>query len=275
MPTTLRADGRSDPTAPEARPIRYSIATLVNRPDMYAGMVASFRAKGFDADCEYLAAEQPLCAYAELNRLLKAARGTYVILCHQDVRLLEDGRDALDARLAQLDGHAPEWALAGNAGGIAPGRLAMRISDPHGRDRRIGDLPARVWSLDENFIVVRRATPVGFSRDLSGFHLYGADICLVADLLGHSAWVIDFHLEHLSPGRKDASFTAAEAAFRRKWSHALRPRWLQTTCTLLHLADGPLNRLAGPRVERVAAGLLRRVGPARREWASRGASEGS
>lgn len=245
--------------AADGVPVRYTIATLVNRPQMHADMVASFVAGGFVGDCEYLAIHDPQCAYADLNRMLRAARGEYVILCHQDIRLLAHDRATLDERLAELERRAPDWALAGNAGGVAAGRLAMRITDPHGTDRHVGQLPARVASLDENFIVVRRTAPIGFSNDLTGFHLYGADICLVADVLGHSAWVIDFHLEHLSPGRKDQSFHAAEAAFRRKWAHALRPRWLQTTCTLMHLTGSPARHLPGATMGRLAAGALRRL----------------
>lgn len=249
------------PTATEATAPIYTIATLVNDRAQHAAMCESFRAHGFDQDCEFLVAEEPTCAYSALNQLLNEARGRYVILCHQDVRLLDDDRAALDNRLDELERRDPAWALAGNAGGTAPGKLAMRISDPHGENRHLGTLPARVVSLDENFIVVKAAARVGFSRDLAGFHLYGADICLVADLLGYSAYVIDFHLRHLSPGRKDSSFTRAENAFRAKWGRALRPRWMQTTCTLLRIGAATSDRWVGRYLERPYRGLLRRVQP--------------
>ena len=166
--------------------------------------------------------------------MLDAARGDLVILCHQDVRLISDGRDQLEQRLAELDSLAPRWALAGNAGGAAPGKLAIRITDGHGHDVHVGALPLRVASLDENFIVVKGSARVALSGDLDGFHFYGADLCLVADTLGYSAHVIDFHLEHLSKGNKSASFHACERAFRAKWARALRPRWVQTTCALVY-----------------------------------------
>ncbi|MBS0242733.1 MAG: hypothetical protein JSS20_11195 [Proteobacteria bacterium] len=244
----------------ETRRPRFTIASLVNDETQYAAMQASFRAFGFaEPDAEFVAARGARSAFAALNALIGKARGDYVILCHQDVRLIADDRGALEGRLAELDRRDPNWALAGNAGAVAPGRLAMSITDPHGRGRRLGDLPARVMSLDENFIVLRRTAGVRFSADLDGFHLYGADICLVADVLGHSAWVIDFHLEHLSPGRKDASFHAAEAQFRAKWRRALRPRWMQTTCTLLRLSGNAQPRVIGPMVERLARVVTRRL----------------
>lgn len=237
----------------------YSIATLVNDEAQYAAMRQSFEGGGFaSSHTEYLAARGATSGYAALNALIEEARGDVVILCHQDVRLITDGRGELDQRLAELAARAPDWALAGNAGGVYPGRLAMRISDPHGADRHVGDLPARVQSLDENFIVLRRNSGVRFSHDLSGFHLYGADICLVADMLGWSAFVIDFHLQHLSPGRKDASFQTAERAFRAKWSRALRPRWVQTTCTLVKLSGSPMGSALCELQEGPVRRLMRR-----------------
>ncbi|MEZ5817504.1 MAG: hypothetical protein R3D44_10510 [Hyphomicrobiaceae bacterium] len=246
------------PTSP-LRP-RFTIATLVNDEVQYLAMLASFRLGGFgEPDTEFLVCRGASSAYAALNALLAKARGEIVILCHQDVRLLSDGRQMLEARLEELSRVDPTWALAGNAGGLAPGRLAMRITDPHGHDRSLGALPARVMSLDENFIVVRAEAGVRFSRDLDGFHLYGADICLVADVLGYSAWVVDFHLEHLSGGRKDATFAEAERRFRAKWSHALRPRWMQTTCTLLRLSGSSIGSAFSWLQEVPVRGIVRRL----------------
>ena len=76
-----------------------------------------------------------------------------------------------------------------------------------------------------------------------------------ADVLGHTTYVIDFHLEHLSGGFKGASFEAMEAAFCAKWEHALRPRLLQTTCSLVTLSGNNLARLIG----RVALPSLSRI----------------
>jgi len=244
--------------------VRITVGTLMTSHEQHRQMMGSFDAHGFSGgDCEFLAidnsARQAADAYRGLNALLDAARGDIVILCHQDVRLIGDGRAALETRLRELSERAPDWAVAGNAGGVGPGRLALRISDPHGADQNTGDLPARVMSLDENFIVVRRSARIGFSRDLTGFHFYGADICLNAETAGYRAYVVDFHLTHLSPGKIDTAFHASEAAFRAKWMHALRPRWMQTTCSLLRLSGTPAGALVGGLVRAPYAKLTRRI----------------
>jgi len=231
----------------------YTIATLVTEPAQYEAMQQSFIDFGF-RDCEFLkidnTGEQQTCAYNGLNHMLNQARGDAVILCHQDVRLFDDSRMELDARLDELDRLDPSWAVAGNAGGVAPGQLALRITDPHGADQDIGDFPSRVSAVDENFIVVRGNARIGFSQNLSGFHFSAADICMMADAAGHSAYVIDFHLAHLSAGKKDASFDEMETAFREKWSGALGARWIQTTCSLLYISGEPLKRIAGGLIKR-------------------------
>jgi hypothetical protein len=258
----------------------FTIGTLVNDVDNYRQMHQSFVAGGFAAgECEYLVVDNTgsdqTSAYDGLTRLLAAARGRYVVLCHQDVRLMADGRRELERRLDELEAHDPAWAVAGNAGGVAPGRLALRITDPHGSDRRVGTLPARVASLDENFIVVKRAASLGFSRDLTGFHLYGADICLVADVLGYSAYVIDFHLAHLSPGNKhSAAFQEAERAFHAKWSKALRSRFVQTTCALLGLSGGRFGGRVGRLLAWPLAKVVRHL-PSASGWNHRVRSSGS
>ncbi len=262
---------RAISATPQPRVKAYTIATLVTKPEQYAEMVASFKAGGFDGeDCEYLylnnTGGNALSAYAGLNRLLDEAEGAHVILCHQDVRLLDDGRAMLDQRLTALERKAPHWALAGNTGGIAPGKLALRISDPHGRDVHVGQLPEQAQSLDENFIVVRRSARVSFSRDLEGFHFYGTDICLQAELAGWSAHVIDFHLEHLSAGFKSPDFYVVERQLREKYARAFRSRWIQTTCWLLPISASPTLNLLGHAAARPLAKLARKL-PGARGWA--------
>lgn len=252
--------------------VLYTIATMVSDLGHLEALHRSLRAGGFEgADCEYMHIDNSngdqICAYSGLNTMLNEAQGRYVILCHQDIRILTDTRHDLDIRLAELEERDPAWALAGNAGGVAAGRLSMRITDPHGANQRVGIFPQRVMSLDENLIIVRKDARVGFSNDLSGFHFYGADICLNADIQGWNAYVIDFHVAHLSAGKKDALFDEMELAFRAKWSRALAPRWMQTTCSLLHLAGNPLGQLAGRLAETPFRKLSRRM-PGAAGWSN-------
>ncbi len=273
--TSINSSGtlpRSSPQAPivheaiaatDPGHVRYTIATLVNDMAQYEQMCSSFLAAGFgESDCEFLVIDNTTppqtCAYRGLNAALAAARGDYIVLCHQDVRLIDDDRACLDDRLHELTLRDPDWALAGNAGGIEPGHLAIRISDPHGDDQHTGKLPAKVMSLDENFIVVRNEARIGFSRDLTGFHFYGADICLNADIAGWNSYVIDFHLRHLSGGNKNHTFDVAQRDFRAKWASALRPRWMQTTCALLRLTNSPAASYVSKLFERPLASLYRR-----------------
>jgi hypothetical protein len=228
--------------------IRFSICTLVTDLDEYAEMVGSLREGGFGGpDCEFLYLDNSVSnsfdAFAGYNLFLTRASGDYLILCHQDILLLEQGRAALEARLAELDSLDPAWALCGNAGGAPDGSLAIRITDPHGSDRSIGTFPARAVALDENFIVARRDANLALSHDLRGFHLYGADLCIVADILGRTAYAIDFHLRHKSGGNPDANFNAARLAAMAKYRRALRTRRIRTTCTSFLVSGMP--RLAG------------------------------
>lgn len=240
-----------------AGPIAFSIASLVTDKAQYAHMLATFRAKGFDGpDCEFLyldnsGTENSLDAYRGLNRLLQEARGRFVILCHQDVLLIEDGRRELEQRLAELESRDARWAVAGNAGACGLGCYALRISDGHVEDERLGELPARVTSLDENFLVLKGSARLGFSVDLEGFHYYGTDLCLIAELHGHTCYVIDFHLRHLSRGNKSPAFYACERAIAAKYAHAFRPRWVQTTCSRVYIS--------GTQTGRRLEGLLRLV----------------
>jgi hypothetical protein len=153
---------------------------------------------------------------------------------------MDDGRATLDAALANLSRLDPNWMVCGNAGGERLGRLAIRITDPHGKNQRVGALPAKVVSLDENFIVVRRRANLSLSHDLEGFHLYGTDLCLNADVLGGNCYVIDFHLCHKGAGITAESFFKVRERLIQKYRRAFRSRWIPTTCTNLFVSGTPL-----------------------------------
>jgi hypothetical protein len=248
---------------------KYSICVFVTGYKQYAEMVESFVSHGFThSDCEYLYIDNTKGdvyeAFAGINKFLTVAKGTYIIICHQDLVLLSDGRNKLDAVLDELARRDPNWGVCGNAGGIHPGRLAIRITDPHGDNQLTESLPAKVTSLDENFLLVRRDANLAVSRDLEGFHLYGTDLCLVAQFLGYSAYVVDFHLRHLSRGPQDPSYQKIRSALIEKHNRALRLHFATTTTTSVFLG-GPkalrsvLNSKVGLRVARRIGGLAARL----------------
>ena len=218
----------------------FSICTLVTQPDQYVRMLDSYRAAGFGEDCEYICIDNSkgnvYDAFSGYNAFLVEARGEYVILTHQDIELSFDNRTILEERLRDLDTRDPDWGVCGNAGGVAVEEVALRISDPHGDDQVRGSLPQRVFTLDENFMVVRRSANLSLSHDLAGYHMYGPDLCVMADVKGDHCWVIDFHLRHLSGGTLNNSFSVSTDAFERKWARAFRSRWIQTTVVAIFLS---------------------------------------
>jgi hypothetical protein len=253
MPTPRRQRGSTaaaaspGPTAPSAArsgPVEVrrltapanpavSLCAMVTRWEQYEVCRASLLAHGFaEEDCEFLVIDNSegnvADAYQATNAFLQAARAPYIVLHHQDVRLLEQGRLDLEQRLQRLTDLDPDWALCGNAGAATGGRTVLHLSHPV-NDRHVegGPFPARVMSLDENFIVVRREANLAVSHDLRGFHHYGVDLCMVAELLGWHAYVIDFLLRHDSPGTMDESYWSSRRAIAAKYRSAFRPRWIE------------------------------------------------
>jgi hypothetical protein len=217
---------------------RYSICSIVTRPAEYAEMLETFDRAGFEAgvNTEFLYLDNSTTnqfeAYSGYNLFLRTARGPYIILCHQDLLLLEDGIARLDAIIAELDALDPAWALFGNGGGIWPNKIAVRMSDKFGENQSVGaPFPVPCLSLDENFIVVRADANLALSRDLSGFHFYGTELCIVAAHLGYSAYVVDFHLYHKGAATQDKTFFEIRQKMIEKYSRLAGSRMFTTTCS--------------------------------------------
>jgi hypothetical protein len=209
----------------------------------YHECIASFEAHGFDARrCEFIvldnSVENQADAYVALNEFLQAARGRYVVLCHQDLLLIDHGYDHLTSRLAELDTIDPHWAICGNAGYTDDGWPLLNLEQSYGPERQHGELPMQVMSVDENFIVVRRLANLALSRDLHGYHHYGPDLCLIADILGWNAYVIDFYLKHKSTGTIDERYTASRDRMVAKYRRAFRTRWMHVVTQYHFMISG-------------------------------------
>jgi hypothetical protein len=225
-------------------PYKYSICALVTNIEEYESMLKSFKQKGFnETNSEFLYIDNTerniFNAYSGLNHFLTNASGRYVILCHQDIILEHDNEQNLGQCLSELDSMDKSWALAGNAGGVNLSELAIRITDPGGTSK-IGTFPSKVVSLDENFIVVNQKNRVCLSGDLEGYHLYGSDLCIIADILGFNNYVINFHLTHNSDSSSvkiPNSYYIDQQKLILKYRRALRGRFIRTTCSRFFVSN--------------------------------------
>jgi len=233
----------------------FSVCSVVNDYNHYDHMLESFNRGGFSPDTtEFLyidnSQENKYDCYQGLNKLINQCQGKYIIMCHQDVRLIEHNQQTLLERLTELDRQHPSWGLCGNAGKTAKGRFRVRIADLNGSDQLRGPLPAEVVSLDENFIVMKREACLACALDISGFHIYATDLCLQANVRGWKVYVIDFHLEHLGKGVVDQHFYNCATQVENKYQKVFRRRRIKTPCTRFVVGASKLEhwfRLVGHR----------------------------
>ncbi|MDR3499409.1 MAG: hypothetical protein P4L72_09295 [Parvibaculum sp.] len=218
----------------------FSICTLITDFVQYRCAIESFEARGFNTkNSEFLYIDNThknfFDGYSGIAEFLKRSSAKYIIVCHQDVELIDDGFNVLVEKLAELDRIDPLWAIAGNAGLCGPGDWVMRITDRFFENARIGEFPCKVDSLDENTLILKKSALVAPSADLSGFHFYGLDLCLQSKIKGCNAYVIDFHLHHHGSGTKSPSYYECRDALERKYAKLLRFGIIQTTCDLVFL----------------------------------------
>lgn len=224
---------------------KFSICTLVSNPQEYKEMVDSFIGSGFTTnDCEYLFADNTngnsYDGYSGLNKFLQDAKGEYIIICHQDVLINYDNRTVLEKRIEEISAIDNTWALLGNAGAVGLKNIVYKLYNNAGQLEESGKIPSKVISLDENFIVAKKSANLAVSSDLKGFHLYATDICIIAEILGFSAYVIDFALIHKSKGNVDQSFIDIQTSLKQKYKNHFRGRYIRTTITEFYLSSNPI-----------------------------------
>lgn len=218
--------------------LQFSICTIVSDAAEYGLMRASFEERGFSSDCEYIIADNTkgnqFDAYQAISHFLKISRGKYIIIVHQDVRAI-DNREKLLQCIDGLNKKDSNWALCGNAGAKGYHQEVVYIKYPSHTEQSI-DLPQKVNSLDENFLLIKKSSNMTISPDLKGFHLYGTDLCIIANFLGYSCYVIAFMAEHLSKGNIPA-LKQYQHEFIEQYGKKADIGYIQTTCTQFYLSN--------------------------------------
>lgn len=217
--------------------LQFCICTIVTNLAEYYLMKASFENAGFKASCEYLIADNTngniFDGYDALRRFLQESNATYTIIVHQDVRC-QDNIENLLGCLKDLNIKDKNWALCGNAGGADYNKIVYHINN--NSIRKTEGLPKQVYTLDENFLVIKTEKQLAISADIEGFHYYGTDLSIVTDFLGYTSYVIPFMVEHLSKGNLKDLMLKKES-FLKAYGKKLRTRFVQTSCDKFYLAN--------------------------------------
>jgi hypothetical protein len=225
----------------------FSACCLVTDWKRYEEHCRALADAGFDEHiCEYLicdnTARNEFDAFEAIRLFMACSKGEYILIAHQDTAPLERA-DKLMSLIHSVETHDPLWGVIGNAGKTRdkPIEAAMHIDMP-GQRARISPPFMRVDSLDENVLIVRNGTGITVSSSLSGFHFYGADICLIADRLGYASYVTKFLWQHDSKGTLNDNFFELKHAFETQLHRHCAKNSLPTTCTVLCWSGSPHSR---------------------------------
>ena len=217
------------------------MACVSDQAILEANLLGSPGLTGAGSPHEVILIHDAPSAAAGLTMGWTRAKHPWVVYVHQDVHLPEGWDRQLARQLREAERRFGPVGVAGAYGVgevIAPADLtqplaAERIGWVVDRGRMLRDgpeLPAKVATLDELILIVRRDAPLRFDPAL-GFHLYGADLCLQAREAGLAVVALEVLCQHNSRtvGLPDAFFRSAQV-FARKWAHRLP---VATPCVII------------------------------------------
>lgn len=159
------------------------------------------------------------------NRAIDATDADVVVFAHHDVYLPKGWDIVLANRLAELDRHDPDWALAG-AFGVASNSKQFGPVWTSSLGQIIGHVPMGpepVNSFDEMLIVLRRSSGLRFDEQFPGWHMYGTDIVCQARAAGKNAYAVGLPCIHNDRfhGALGPDFTESYRQMQQKWRQFL------------------------------------------------------
>jgi hypothetical protein len=159
------------------------------------------------------------------NEAMDRASNDLLVFAHQDVYFPDGWFSALSATIAALDRQHIRWGVLGSFGSSrsihgGAGRVYTNGRGLHGNSIQE---PTEIETLDEIVLVLRKSSGLRFDESLPNFHLYGTDICLIAQEAGYRNFAIPglcIHNTHqlITLPRE---FYACYRHIKRKWSRRL------------------------------------------------------
>ena len=224
----------------------FSIVCVYNNPDMLEGCLQK-SLNGQDSQYELISIDNTqgrfTSAAEALNCGADKAKGEYVIFVHQDVSFTPNWLSVVTDQISRVDKTSKQWGVMGLMGVRAQGGFSGHIIDLHGHLYN-PPLPSEAASLDEVCLIIRKDSGLRFDESLGGFHLYGADLCLQANMKGLTNFAIDACLHHLGQGNKDLAFWNTAERLYAKWKVNDCPiSVIETTCGVFRLRSGVRARL--------------------------------
>jgi len=226
----------------------FSICTMVNDWVEYEAHQQIWLKMGFGGkDCEFLVSDNSssnkLDGFQSSRLFLDQARGQFIIMAHLDSRPKVTKGKLLNLlhRLETLD---PKWAIVGNAGinHLSQSFITLGLKMPRVSGKKGVKEFHLVHTLDENLLIVKADARLSLSYDLAGFHLYGLDLCNVAQRLGRTCYIAPMRWYHGSHGTLNTVFYHKVSEFESKMRNYRRPRIWATNCTFLTVSRSPLLR---------------------------------
>ncbi len=205
-----------------------SIITVVSRSDVYdrcllQSVVENRKKHNIEIIPIYNEHNQ-YSASTALNLGIEVAKSDYLIIAHQDIRLLYDWFDKL---YDVLDNLPDDFAVLGSAGialqytiddigkwGGSLGTKTVAVGSVWDADEKLTEVPywdgtkelTKIHCADECLLVLNKKTGLQFDLAFTGFHFYGVDLCLQARAAGYGVYGV--HLPIIHYGKYSASFNS-------------------------------------------------------------------
>ena len=195
-----------------------------------------------DSRCQLICKSGFNSAGSAYNSGLSEASSEVVVFAHQDVYLPKGWKASLSRALQTLPRSDPSWGVLG-VFGVKHSTSEMRgHCYSTGLKRVLGEpfgSPIQASVLDELLLVIRRSSGLRFDDSLPSFHLYGADICLQAQMAGMKSYIIPAFCIHNSNGVRYLSldYWQSYLYMRRKWWNILP---LKTCCSTIAKSYRPV-----------------------------------